>query len=183
MTVKTIMSSDLVTVTPDVTVAEALQVMSQHQVHNVPVVDKNDNFVGLFSLRRVAHELLPTAARMEEDSFHMEIAFLSDDSDEFLRRLHKIGRKPVSALLEKKKKLRFCKPDTSIPRMLQLLTENPTSLPVVVIEGKHQKVVGMVSTWDVLTKVAVKLVQEPPPENDSAESDEFDESADDEGKD
>lgn len=59
-----------------------------------------------------------------------------------------------------KKKLRFCKPDTPIPRMLQLLTENPTSLPVVVVEGRRQRVVGMVSTWDVLTKVAVKLVQD-----------------------
>jgi len=158
------MSSELVTVTPDVTVADALLLMSRREVHNVPVVDKKDNFVGLFSLRRLAHELLPTAARMDADSFHMDIAFLSDDSDEFVRRLQKIGRKPVSALLEKKKKLRFCKPDTPIPRMLQLLTENPTSLPVVVVEGKRQKVIGMVSTWDVLTQVAVKLVQDIPAE-------------------
>jgi CBS-domain-containing membrane protein len=158
------MSTDLVTVTPDVTIAEALLLMSQRQVHNIPVVDEKDNFVGLFSLRRLAHDLLPTAARVDVESFHMDLAFLSDDSDEFLRRLHEIGRKPVSELLEKKKKLRFCKPDTSIPRMLQLLTENPTSLPVVVVQGKHQKVVGMVSTWDVLTKVAVKLVQDSPPD-------------------
>jgi CBS domain-containing protein len=158
------MSSKLVTVTPDVTVADALLLMSRRQVHNVPVVDKNENFVGLFSLRRLAHDLLPTAARMDEESFHMEIAFLSDDSDEVLMRLHKLGRKPVSALLEKKKKLRFCRPDTPIPRMLQLLTENPTSLPVVVVEGKRQKVVGMVSTWDVLTKIAVKLIQDAPAE-------------------
>jgi len=164
MTVKNIMSTELVTVTPDVTVAEALLEMSSRHVHNIPVVDRHGAFVGLFSLRRLAHELLPTAARMDADAFHMDIGFLSDDSDEFLRRLHKIGRKPVSALLEKKKKLRFCKPETSIPRMLQLLTENPTSLPVVVVEGKRQRVVGMVSTWDVLTKVAVKLVQESPPE-------------------
>ncbi len=181
MTVKTIMSSELVTITPDVTVADALLLMSRRQVHNVPVVDKNENFVGLFSLRRLAHDLLPTAARMDEESFHMEIAFLSDDSDEVLMRLHKLGRKPVSALLEKKKKLRFCRPDTPIPRMLQLLTENPTSLPVVVVEGKRQKVVGMVSTWDVLTKVAVKLVQESPPEEPD-EDDAAAESGDNEGE-
>lgn len=181
MTARTIMSTDLITVAPDVTVAEALLEMSSHQVHNIPVVDKSDAFVGLFSLRRLAHELLPTAARMDEDTFHLDIGFLSDDSDEFLKRLQKIGRKPVSALLEKKKKLRFCKPDTSIPRMLQLLTENPTSLPVVVVEGKRQKVVGMVSTWDVLTKVAVKLVQESPLEEEPDEDEEAAESGDNEG--
>lgn len=181
MTVKTIMSTELVTVAPDVTVTEALLQMSSHQVHNIPVVDKNGAFVGLFSLRRLAHELLPTAARMDADTFHMDIGFLTDDSDEFLQRLQKIGRKPVSALLEKKRKLRFCKPDTSIPRMLQLLTENPTSLPVLVVEGKSQKVVGMVSTWDVLTKVAVKLVQALPPE-EPGEDDKATASGDDEGE-
>jgi CBS domain-containing protein len=164
------MSSELVTVSPEVTVSEALLKMSQHQVHNIPVVDKDNTFVGLFSLRRLAHELLPTAARMDEDVFYMDLGFLSDDSDQFLARLHRIGRKPVSSLLEKKKKLRFCKPETPIPRMLQLLTENPTSLPVVVVEGKRQKVVGMVSTWDVLTKLAVKLVQDAPEQSAGEES-------------
>jgi CBS domain-containing protein len=162
MTAKKLMSSDLVTVTPDVTVAEALLAMSNHHVHNIPVVDGDDAFVGLFSLRRLARELLPTAARMDAESFHMDLAFLSDDSDEVLKRLREIGRKPVSSLLEKRRKLRFCKPDTPIPRMLQLLTENPTSLPVVVVEGSRQRVIGMVSTWDVLTKLAVKLVQDAP---------------------
>jgi CBS domain-containing protein len=175
------MSSELVTITPDVTVAEALLLMSRRQVHNVPVVDEEDNFVGLFSLRRVAHEMLPTAARMDEESFHMDIAFLSDESDQFLRRLHKLGRKPASALLEKKKKLRFCEPDTPIPRLLQLLTENPTSLPVVVVEGKSRKVIGMVSNWDVLTKLAVNLVQDSPPE-EFAKVDEDSPDGDDEGE-
>lgn len=162
MTAKNLMSSELVTLAPDVTVAEALLKMSDHHVHNIPVVDKDDAFVGLFSLRRLARELLPAAARMDAESFHMDLAFLSDDSDEVVKRLRKIGRKPVSALLERKKKLRFCGPDTPIPRMLQLLTENPTSLPVLVVQGKRQRVIGMVSTWDVLTKLAVKLIQDDP---------------------
>jgi CBS domain-containing protein len=68
-----------------------------------------------------------------------------------------IGHKPIREFLEKKKKLRFCEPNTPIPRILQLLSENPTSLPVVVVKGKQKKVVGMVSTWDVLTKIATGL--------------------------
>lgn len=161
MTAKSIMSSDLVTVTTDVTVADALLEMSRHRVHNIPVVDKEGAFVGLLSLRRLTHEMLPTAARMGEESFHLDIGFLSDRSDAYVTRLRKIGKRPVSDLLEKKKKLRFCNPDTPMPRLLQLLTENPTSLPVLVVEGKKRRVVGMVSNWDVLTKIAVKLLSEP----------------------
>jgi CBS domain-containing protein len=152
------MSAALVTVAPDFTVAEAMLEMARHKVHNIPVVDKDGAFVGLVSLRRLTHDLLPTAARVDEQAFHMDIGFLSDQSDEYLRRLQDIGRRPVSDLLEKRKKLRFCSPDTPIPRLLQLLSENPTSLPVVVVEGKKNRVVGMVSNWDVLTKIAVRLL-------------------------
>jgi CBS-domain-containing membrane protein len=158
MTAKSIMSGELVTVGTDVTVGEALLMMSRHRVHNLPVVDQEGCFVGLLSLRRLTHELLPTAAHVDEAAFHMDLGFLGDDSDEYLVRLQEIGKRPVSDLLEKKKKLRFCEPDTPIPRLLQLLSENPTSLPVLVVEGKRRRVIGMVSNWDVLTKIAVRIL-------------------------
>ena len=88
----------------------------------------------------------------------MDIGFLSDTSGEFIRKLQSLGRQPVSQLLEKKKKLRFCKPSTTIPRLLQLLSENPASLPVIVVAGKQKKVVGMVSAWDVLNKLAMAFL-------------------------
>ncbi len=159
MTAQSIMSSQLTTIEPNVSVGEALAIMCAHKVHNLPVVDAQGCFVGLFSLRRITHELLPMAARV--GNYHqildMDMSFVSDDGDDYLKRLHQIGDKPVSSMLEKKKKLRFCGPDTPIPRLLQLLSENPTSLPVLVLEGDQQKVVGMISTWDVLTKIALSL--------------------------
>jgi CBS domain-containing protein len=161
MTVETIMSRQPVTISPDTTVARAVLEMNRHQIHNIPVIDAAGSFVGLFSLRRLAHALLPMAAQLDEETFHLDIGFLSDTSDEFIRRLQSLGRQPVSQLLEKKKKLRFCKPSTTIPRLLQLLSENPASLPVVVVEGKQKRVVGMVSAWDVLNKIALTLLANP----------------------
>lgn len=161
MTTETIMSSELVTVSEDATVADALLEMSKHRVHNIPVVGSDGAFVGLVSLRRLTHALLPTAVRVDEESFRMDLAFLTDASDEYLQRLLEIGRRPVAALLEKKKKLRFCSPETPIPRLLQLLYDNPTSLPVLVVEGNKKRLVGMVSNWDVLTKIAVRMLADP----------------------
>lgn len=152
MIVDSVMSRELVTISPDTTVASAVIEMTRHQVHNIPVVDEAGAFIGLFSLRRLAHALLPIAVQIDEESF--DIGFLSGNSDEFLERLQTVGHQPVSQLLEKKKKLRFCRPGTSIPRLLQLLSENPTSLPVVVVEGEKNRVVGMVSVWDILLKIA-----------------------------
>jgi CBS domain-containing protein len=160
MTAQAIMSTDLRTLSPHVSVGEALLIMCAHKVHNLPVVDADGGFVGLFSLRRVTHALLPMAAQLDEDTLDFDVSFVTDSSDAYLERLRRLGDTPVAELLEKKRKLRFCSPDTPIPRLLQLLSENPTSLPVLVVEGKIRRVVGMVSTWDVLTKIAVSLFGE-----------------------
>ena len=153
MTAKSLMSTGLITLPPDVTVAEAMESMCRNRVHNIPVVDEEGHFIGLFSLRRVTHALLPVAARLGVGSFAVDMSFLSDNADAFAERMAQIGHKPISELLEKERKLRFCAPDTSLPKIFQLLSENPTSLPVVVVEGESKTVVGMISTWDVLAEI------------------------------
>ena len=157
MTPKTLMSNQVVTLKPDASVAKGLLLMRERNVHNIPVVDEKGCFVGLFSLRRLTHALLPKAARLD-DRFLMDMNFMPDNTDEILARLRELGKQPVSQLLEKKKKIAFCTPDTPIPELLRLLYENPTSLPVIVVSGKKKKLVGMVSNWDVLTKIAIDLV-------------------------
>lgn len=166
MTTKSIMSTDIVTVQPTDTVAEVLMLMCREQIHNIPVLDDAGDFVGLFSLRRVTHALLPRAAQLDQERLFMGLNFMPDDDDELLQRLIELGQKPVSELLEKKKKLRFCGPDTPIPELLKLLYDNPTSLPVLVVHGKHKHLEGMVSNWDVLTKIAINLLSK----NQQAES-------------
>ncbi|MCU7820033.1 MAG: CBS domain-containing protein [gamma proteobacterium symbiont of Lucinoma myriamae] len=158
MTATTIMSTDVVTLKADDTIAKALQLMCKHAVHNMPVLDNDGTFLGLFSLRRLSRELLPKAAKLDENSLLMHINFMPDGTDQLLKRLNKLGHKPVSSLLEKNNKLRVCNPDTMLPELLQLLFESPTSLPVIVVEGKKKKLVGMVSNWDVLTKLSVNLL-------------------------
>jgi CBS domain-containing protein len=160
MTAEKIMSTDLLTLEPEVSVGEAMLIMCANKIHNIPVVDAKGAFVGLFSLRRITHALLPMAAQVEDGAAALDMGFVTDRADAYLERLRKLGEKPVADLLEKKKKLRFCTPDTPIPRLLQLLSENPTSLPVVVLDGEKRKVVGMVSSWDVLTKIALNLYAE-----------------------
>jgi len=158
MTASTIMSTDIVTLKPDDTISDALQLMCKHAVHNLPVLDDDGTFLGLFSLRRLSRELLPKAAKLDESSLLMHINFMPDDTDELLQRLSKLGQKPVSDLLEKTSKLRLCKPDTTLPELLQLLFESPISLPVVVLKDNKKKLSGMVSNWDVLTKLTVNLL-------------------------
>ena len=151
MTAESIMTSTLVTIGPDDTVADALSLMHSKGVRNLPVVDETGSFIGLFGLRRLSHLLLPKAALDLGAHSISDLQFLPDEVIQNGDRWHEISDQPVRNFLEKKKKLLFCTPQTSFPELLALLDESKdTSLPVIVIEGEARTVVGMVSCWDVM---------------------------------
>lgn len=157
MTVENIMSHRLVKLKPKDRVCDALKIMHEKQIRNLPVVDENEQFVGLFGLRPLVKMLLPEAGKMK---FGLkDLSFMPDELGELYGRLGSIAHKPVSDFLEKKKKLTFCKPSTSFPEVLELLDQSAdSSLPVIVVKGKRKKLVGMVSAWDVLEKIVMNAV-------------------------
>ena len=145
------MTSSLFTLKPTDTVADAIAVMHREHVHNLPIVDESGNLIGLFGLRRLGRLLLPKAASGLGPYSISDLHFLPDEVVQMSKRWQKIARQPVVNFLEKKKKLMFCKPDTAFPELLSLLDQShDSSLPVLIVEGKKQKLVGMVSAWNVL---------------------------------
>ena len=185
MTAKSIMTSDLVVVKPTDKVSDALTLMHKHNLHDLPVVDDEGAFVGMFGRHRFVQSLLPIVAQVKHGL--SDLGFLPDDEKKLNKHLRKVGDDPVSKYLEKKKYLNFCKPNTSFPKLLQMLCDSNTSMPVVVVKGKHKKVVGMVSTWDVLDKLAMAYYEESKPESEveseSASKSEESEASSDEAQD
>ena len=108
MTAETIMSFRLEKLKPTDKVRDALLVMHAHQIRNLPVVDEDDQFVGLFSIRRLIHLLLPKAAQM--DFGLKKLSFMPDDLGEVYNRLADIGQRPVADFLEKKRIWCFANP-------------------------------------------------------------------------
>jgi len=53
-TVDDIVTDDVVFATPDMSTAEAAELMSEHQVRRLPVVDEDENIVGIVSLGDLA---------------------------------------------------------------------------------------------------------------------------------
>jgi CBS domain-containing protein len=52
-TLDAIMSTDLVTLAPSGTLAEARELMQEYRIHHIPVVDDNGNLIGLVTLTNV----------------------------------------------------------------------------------------------------------------------------------
>ncbi|UCB55814.1 MAG: CBS domain-containing protein [Thiotrichales bacterium] len=161
MTTRKIMTSRVITIRPADKVADAMVLMHKHHVRNLPVVDDGGVFIGLFGVRRLARMLLPQAA-VDFSRFSVaDLSFLPDEVTQMSERWHEVARKPVKSFLEKERKLLFCTPDTSFPRLLELIEQSKdSSLPVIVVEGNTRKLAGMVSAWDVLEGIIMQLLAE-----------------------
>ena len=53
-TIDDIVSDDVICATPDMTTAEAEELMSEHQIRRLPVVDEDENLIGIVSLGDLA---------------------------------------------------------------------------------------------------------------------------------
>ena len=73
------MTSTLITLCADDTVADALSLMHSKGVRNLPVVDESGMFIGLFGLRRLSHLLLPKAALDLRANSISDLQFLPDE--------------------------------------------------------------------------------------------------------
>jgi CBS domain-containing protein len=161
MTTDSIMTSRVITLKPDDRVVDALKLMHRHHVRNLPVVDMEGSFIGLFGVRRLSRLLLPIAARDLNQYSITDLSFLPDETDQLRERWQHVASRHVSEFLEKEKKLLFCKPETTFPQLLELIDRSKdSSLPVIVVEGKTRKLVGMVSAWDILEGIIMKLLAE-----------------------
>jgi acetoin utilization protein AcuB len=153
------MTYRVITLRPSDRVVDALRLMHQHHIRNLPVVDAEGSFIGLFGVRRLSRLLLPIAARDLDRYSISDLAFLPDETDQITKRWREIASRPVSDFLEKEKKLLFCSPDTSFPQLLELLQQSKdSSLPVIVVEGSTRKLAGMVSAWDLIEGFLIKLL-------------------------
>ena len=156
MTVDAIMTTNLVKLSPADTVSHGLRTMHEHHVRTLAVVDPDNRFLGLFGIRQVVDLLLPKAAQIEYGL--TDLSFMPDDLGELYHRLQDVGQTPVSEFLDKPGDILRCEPSTPLPEVLELLHLSiNTSLPVVVVDGEDNRLVGMVSGWDVLERLVVNV--------------------------
>ena len=164
MTAEAIMTRRVHCLNPDTPVSKALMLMSKHRVHNMPIVDENNNYVGMFGVRGLILQLLPEAASKLSRHNISDLSFLPDNPDKLEKQLNEIGHHPVADYLDKETAAIFCKPKTPFPELLQLLYNNRnSSVPVLVVKGKQRKLKGVVSDWDILERVAKNTFDQEPP--------------------
>lgn len=151
MTVKTIMLTQPKAVLPDDTVPKAVDLMLQHGIRNIPVVDGEGRFLGSFTTVHLIQLLLPMVATMESGFGDVtDLTFVHDTLADIRDRLQDVRSHKVGDYMDTRD-IPCVDPDTSIMEAMLLLHRHRTHVPVV--DRRSRKLVGVVSFNCVLRAI------------------------------
>lgn len=149
MTAQTVMLPEPVTVTESATLAQALDVLLQHRIETVPVVDTAGRYRGLFGLHSLVRHLLPRAATLDQGASLTDLTFVHDSLDALKDRLSGSLSEPVLRFVDRD--LPPVAPDESLPEILLLLHRHRHTLPVV--DPASGRLLGVVTYWGVFARL------------------------------
>lgn len=144
--VKDIMSRDVVTLDPDDTIHDALEMLVVNRVSALPIVDKRKHCVGILSTT----DLVDFTHDLDDELHHV------DELDPSSRRwlvdklLNTIGREKVGSYMSKD--VATVSREATLAKAAREMVRNRVHhLPVV---DDHEHLVGILSTMDLLAEVA-----------------------------
>jgi len=125
------------------TVAKGIGYIMENRFRNVPIVDEQGRYLGVFGVNCLLRLILPQAALMEHGL--TDISFVSDSLRDLRKRLKEHEDQPVTICLSDEATV--VSPDTPLLETLLILYHSRRSIPVV--DPKDRRVLGVVSYWDV----------------------------------
>ncbi|HSW10815.1 MAG TPA: CBS domain-containing protein [Bacillota bacterium] len=152
-----VMSSPVITIGPEATLAEAARLLDQHKISGVPVVDASGQMVGMIS----EHDLILASQRVQLTRLRDPFAWVSphatlDDVVSFRRGLAQIGQTPVKEVMTRK--LITVDEDECLEAVAQLMGRRKINrLPVL----RRGRLVGIISRGDLIAAIAALTERKP----------------------
>ena len=130
-------------VKPDDLVGTAARYIMEHRYRNLPVIDDEGRYLGIFGVNCLLRLVLPKAAVMERG---LEgVSFIHETLADLHDRLREVQHQPVSLCMNTE--VATVPPDKPLVETLLILYRTKTSIPV--IEPETGKLLGVISYWDV----------------------------------
>jgi acetoin utilization protein AcuB len=142
-TAASVMDPNPTWVKPDDLIGKAASYIMKHRYRNLPVIDDQGRYLGIFGVNCLLRLVLPKAAVMERGL--EEVSFIRDTLADLHDRLRDVEMQPVSLCMSTD--VITVPPDKPLVETLLILYRNKTSVPVV--DPGTGKLLGMISYWDV----------------------------------
>jgi CBS domain-containing protein len=148
------MTTNPIAIRQSESVAKAMRMLLDNRLLGLPVVDDSGRYVGMFLRSRLVALLLPNIVQLEERIPEIgrliEVGFMSDTLDDAHERFNRVANDPVGKYLTADTPV--LRRDTPVMNAVLFLYRTRSYLPVV-DEGSG-KLIGVVSTWDILGRIA-----------------------------
>jgi CBS-domain-containing membrane protein len=115
----------------------------EHRYRNLPVVDEQGRYLGVFGINTLLRMVLPPAVVVEKGL--TTAPFVTDGLHDLYLRLAAVEDRPILEFINEDAAV--VTSDTPLVESLLVLYRTRTSVPVV--EGEERRLVGMISYWDV----------------------------------
>ncbi|MEA3278971.1 MAG: CBS domain-containing protein [Pseudomonadota bacterium] len=142
MTAASVMDSHPTVLNPTDIISTAARYIMENRYRNLPVIDEDGRYLGIFGVNCLLRLVLPKAAIMERGLD--DVSFIHETVDDLHDRFREVGSQPISVCMNTD--IVTVPPDKPLVETLLILYRNKTSIPVV--DPKTRKLLGMISYWD-----------------------------------
>jgi len=150
---KEAMVEKVISIDPENTVKQAIELFEINNIRSLPVVDKDNNLLGVFGLRHLLTALLPKSVTMQDGLNRLD--FVVGGAPAVAKKLKKAYDIPVKELMETNPAVLH--PETSSMEAVRVIAMHGS--PACIIDSGTGKFVGMI-TRQTLLKDMNDLVEE-----------------------
>lgn len=142
-----VMDPNPTTLKPTDTVERAAKYIMQNRYRNLPVVDDDFCYMGMFGVNCLLKHVIPKAVFIDKGLDN--VSFIHETLEELYHRFSNVKDLPISICINTE--LKSVSPDTPLTDTLLQLYQTKSSIPVV--EKDTCKLLGMISYWDIGNKI------------------------------
>ena len=132
---------------PTDTIECAADYIMQHRYRNLPVVDENFCYVGMFGVNSLLKQVIPKAVFLPQGLEN--VSFIHESFEDLFQRFADVKDQPISTWMNCD--IKPVAPDTPLTEIMMQLYKTKSSIPVV--EPGTCKLLGMISYWDIGEKI------------------------------
>lgn len=134
-------------VKPDDLIGTAVKYIMDNRYRNLPVIDDEGRYLGIFGVNCLLRLMLPKAAVMEKGL--EKVSFIHETLADIHGRLQEVEKEPVSVCMNTD--VATVPPDKPLIETLLILYRTRTSIPVV--DPETGKLLGVISYWDASERI------------------------------
>ncbi|RHW42064.1 CBS domain-containing protein [Neobacillus notoginsengisoli] len=153
MKVKEFMITDVISASPDMTLAEVMALFVDKKVGGVPICGEDGELLGMVTDGDILRAIQPIDRQIFDFLLYMEYA---EEKDVKSRLDDSADRTIIS--IAKKKNLVTVSPEDKMDKAVKLLSQHHfKKLPVI---DKNNRVVGVISRGDVIRKIQATILKD-----------------------